>query len=275
MSKFIYADHAATAPLSPCALQAMMPYLTEEYGNASSLYAPGRRAKRALDHARATVAAALGAQPGEIYFTSGGTESDNWVIRSVEHYGKGRKKIITSGVEHHAVLNSVEAMGQNGYETVFLSVDSHCRVLPDELRRAADKNTALVSIMAANNEVGTVMPLEELAQAAHEAGAVFHTDAVQAAGHIPLDVSHMGIDLMSFSAHKFGGPKGLAGFMCVLGCKLARAFMAVGRNAASARERRTWLAPWEWRLRWKIPARKCRKMRKKFPPCVTGWCAVC
>lgn len=230
MSKFIYADHAATAPLSPYALQAMMPYLTEEYGNASSLYAPGRRAKRALDHARATVAAALGAQPGEIYFTSGGTESDNWVIRSVEHYGKGRKKIITSAVEHHAVLNSVEAMGQNGYETELLGVDSNCRVLPDELRRAADKNTALVSIMAANNEVGTVMPLEELAQAAHEVGAVFHTDAVQAVGHIPLDVSRTGIDLMSFSAHKFGGPKGVGGLYVRAGLQIGPGLYGGGQE---------------------------------------------
>ena len=230
MSDFIYADHAATAPLSPCALKAMMPYLTEEYGNASSLYAPGRRARRALDHARATVAAALGAQPGEIYFTSGGTESDNWVIRSAGRYGGGRKKIIASAVEHHAVLNSLEAMQERGYEGKLLGVDSHCRVLPDELRRAVDENTALVSIMAANNEVGTVMPLKELAQTAHEAGAAFHTDAVQAVGHIPLDVSHMGVDLMSFSAHKFGGPKGVGGLYVRAGLQIGPSLYGGGQE---------------------------------------------
>lgn len=230
MSDFIYADHAATAPLSPCARKAMMPYLTEEYGNASSLYAPGRRARRALDHARATVAAALGAQPGEIYFTSGGTESDNWVIRSAGRYGKGRKKIIASAVEHHAVLNSLEAMQERGYEAELLRVDSHCRVLPDELRRAVDENTALVSVMAANNEVGTVMPLKELAQAAHEAGAVFHTDAVQAVGHITLDVSCMEIDLMSFSAHKFGGPKGVGGLYVRAGLQIGQGLYGGGQE---------------------------------------------
>lgn len=211
MSGFIYMDHAATTPLSHHALEAMMPYLTEEFGNPSSVYAPGRRTRRAMDRARETVAAAFGAHPDEIYFTSGGTESDNWVIRSVGRLGGQRRRIVTSAVEHHAILRTVEAMRGSGYETCILGVDGSCRVSPESLRKAVNGETALVSVMTANNEVGTVMPVAELAAAAHEAGALFHTDAVQAAGHIPLQVEQLGIDMMSFSAHKFGGPKGVGG----------------------------------------------------------------
>lgn len=211
MPDMIYLDHAATTPLSHYALEAMTPYLTEEFGNPSAVYGPGRKARIAMDSARETVAAAFGAHPDEIYFTSGGTESDNWVVRSVGRFGGKRKRIVTTAVEHHAILHSVEAMHDAGYETILLGVDETCHVSPASLRETVHDTTALVSVMAANNEVGTVMPLAELSAAAHEAGAFFHTDAVQAAGHIPLNVENFGIDMMSFSAHKFGGPKGVGG----------------------------------------------------------------
>lgn len=207
----IYADHAATTKLSSYALEAMMPFLTEEYGNASSLYAPGRRARRALDKARETVAAAVGAAPGEICFTACGTESDNWAIRAAEEMNPGDGLFVTTAVEHHAVLRTFEALQHRGRRTAILGVDGLGRISMEELRRTVRNGAAFVSVMAANNEVGTLMPLAEVAETAHGAGAVFHTDAVQALGHIPLNVSELGIDMMSFSAHKFGGPKGVGG----------------------------------------------------------------
>lgn len=207
----IYADNAATTKLSPRALEAMMPFLTEEYGNASSLCAIGRRARRAVDRARETIAACFGAEPGEIYFTACGTESDNWAIRAADETKPRDGLFVTTAMEHHAVLRTFEALARRGRKTETLNPDGYGGISPETLRGAVCGGAAFVSVMAANNEVGTLMPLEELAQAAHEAGAVFHTDAVQAAGHIPLNVSKLKLDMMSFSAHKFGGPKGMGG----------------------------------------------------------------
>lgn len=231
MSDFIYADHAATTPLSSHALEAMMPYLTEQFGNPSSIYAPGRRARRAVDQSREIVAAAFGAQPSEIYFTSGGTESDNWAIRAAaELGGETKKHLITSSVEHHAVLHTFQNMRRRGYETTILDVDEKGNVSIEKLQEAVREDTALVSIMAANNEVGTIMPVAEIGVAAHEAGAVFHTDAVQAAGHIPIDVNKMSIDMMSFSAHKFGGPKGIGGLFVRTGLRVGQGFFGGGQE---------------------------------------------
>ncbi len=217
---FIYADHAATTRLSERALKAMMPFLTTEYGNPSSVYAPGRRARRAVEKARETVADAFGVKPAEIYFTACGTESDNWAVRAAAEIGaKNGNRLITSAVEHHAVLHTFREMRKNGYETEILGVDRYGRIRVDELRKK-NGGAALVSIMAANNEVGTLMPLADIAEAAHAAGAIFHTDAVQAAGHVPIDAVRLGIDMMSVSSHKFGGPKGV-------GCLYVKSGLAI------------------------------------------------
>ncbi len=209
-SRFVYADNAATTQISKLALDAMMPYLTTEYGNPSSLYRHAGRAKKALEEARATIAACIGATPDEIFFTSGGTEADNWAIRGTA-LAKARKgkHIITSSVEHHAVSHTLEQLGREGFEVTWLPVDEKGNLTAEQVKAAIRPDTILITIMAANNEIGTIYPVEEIGKVARDAGVTFHTDAVQAAGHIPLKADAWGVDLMSLAAHKFHGPKGM------------------------------------------------------------------
>lgn len=206
----IYADNAATTKLSPKVLEQMMPYLTEYYGNPSSLYSVGAQAKRAVETARQDIAQCLNALPNEIYFTSGGSESDNWAIKGAARAlaKKGKKHIVTSAFEHHAVLHTCAALEKEGFEVTYLDVYSDGLVRPEELEAALREDTALVTIMYANNEIGTIQPVPEIGAICKKHGVLFHTDAVQAVGNVPIDVKGQNIDLLSLTAHKLHGPKG-------------------------------------------------------------------
>lgn len=223
--KDYYMDHAATTPLSKDALEAMMPYLTTDYGNASTVYTYGQRAKAAVERSRRTIAATIGAKPSEIYFTSGGTESDNWALIGAAEAGK-RGHIITDTIEHHAVLNTCAYLEKRGFDVTYLPVDREGRVDPDAVMAAIRPDTLLVSIMVANNEIGTIEPIAEigarLQKHTEETGQriLFHTDAVQAYAHIPLDVDELKVDLMSASSHKLNGPKGVGFLYLRRGVKL-------------------------------------------------------
>ena len=206
----IYADNAATTKMSEAAIDAMLPYMKEIYGNPSSLYSIGQEAKEHLEDARKRVAAVLGCEPKEVYFTSGGSEADNQAIVSAARMGekKGKKHIISTAFEHHAVLHTLNKLEKEGFEIELLDVHENGIVTPDQVRNAIREDTALVTIMYANNEIGTVQPIREIGAVCREKGVVFHTDAVQAIGHVPVNVKEDNIDMLSLSGHKFHGPKG-------------------------------------------------------------------
>ena len=217
----VYLDNAATTALSPRVLEAMLPYFTQYYGNPSSVHAFGREAKQGLDKARDQVAKALHCEPSEVIFTGCGTESDNTVLLGVaQRYGNKGKHIITTNVEHHAILHTCEYLEKQGYSVTYLPVDQDGLVTAEQVAAAIRPDTILVSIMFANNEVGTIMPIQEIGAVCKEKGVLFHTDAVQAVGHIPVDVQAMHIDMLSLSAHKFHGPKGVGALYCRKGIRL-------------------------------------------------------
>lgn len=214
--RYIYADHAATTAVSDAVLQEMLPYFQEHYGNPSSIYAKGRENERAIMDARARIAACLGAQPNEIFFTGGGSESDNWAIKGIADKlsEKGKKHIITSVFEHHAVLHTCEFLEKHGFEVTYLPVSPEGLIDPAEVEKAIREDTALVTIMYANNEIGTIQPIPEIGAICQKHGVLFHTDAVQAVGNVEIDVKAQHIDMLSLSGHKLHAPKGV-GVLCI------------------------------------------------------------
>ncbi len=233
--KFIYMDHAATTYVKPQVVEAMLPFFTEKFGNASSIYTIGRDSKKAIEESREKVADAIGAQAREIFFTGSGTEADNWAIKGVAYANKSKgNHIITTNIEHHAVLHTCQYLENDGYEVTYLPVDENGLVTPQQVADAIKPNTILITIMFANNEIGTIQPIAEIGAIAKEKGIYFHTDAVQAIGNIAINVKEMNIDLLSMSAHKFYGPKGVGSLYVRKGVKLV-SFMHGGAQERGRR----------------------------------------
>ncbi len=235
MDKFIYLDHAATTKCDLEAVQAMLPYFTEYYGNASTIYQLGAQSKKAIQNTRSKIAESLHADSSEIYFTAGGSESDNWaLVATAEAYASKGKHIITSKIEHHAILHTCEYLEKRGFQITYVDVDANGIVKLDELEKAIRPDTILISIMFANNEIGTIQPIEEIGRIAKEKGILFHTDAVQAYGHVPIDVEALHIDMLSASGHKLNGPKGI-GFLYIRKGVKIRSFVHGGAQERGRR----------------------------------------
>ena len=231
----IYLDNAATTKTAPEVVDAMLPYFSEYYGNASTIYSLGAESKKAMDHARQTIADSLGAKPEEIYFTAGGSESDNWALKATaEVYASKGKHIITTKIEHHAILHTCEYLEKRGFEITYLNVDRDGLISLDELKAAIRPDTILISVMFANNEIGTIEPIAEIGEIAKEHGVLFHTDAVQAYAQVPINVDEMHIDMLSASGHKLNGPKGI-GFLYIRKGVKIRSFVHGGAQERSRR----------------------------------------
>ena len=231
----IYLDNAATTKTAPEVVDAMLPYFSEYYGNASTIYSLGAESKKAMDHARQTIADSLGAKPEEIYFTAGGSESDNWALKATaEAYASKGKHIITTKIEHHAILHTCEYLEKRGFEITYLNVDRDGLISLDELKAAIRPDTILISVMFANNEIGTIEPIAEIGEIAKEHGVLFHTDAVQAYAQVPIHVNEMHIDMLSASGHKLNGPKGI-GFLYIRKGVKIRSFVHGGAQERSRR----------------------------------------
>ena len=231
----IYLDNAATTKTAPEVVDAMLPYFSEYYGNASTIYSLGAESKKAMDHARQTIADSLGAKPEEIYFTAGGSESDNWALKATaEAYATKGKHIITTKIEHHAILHTCEYLEKRGFEITYLNVDRDGLISLDELKAAIRPDTILISVMFANNEIGTIEPIAEIGEIAKEHGVLFHTDAVQAYAQVPINVDEMHIDMLSASGHKLNGPKGI-GFLYIRKGVKIRSFVHGGAQERSRR----------------------------------------
>lgn len=235
-NRFVYADNSATTAVSKPVLEAMLPYLTEHYGNPSSVYSKGREAKKALDQAREKVAKALGAKTTEIFFTSCGTEADNWAIKGAAATGakKGKKHLITTNFEHHAVLHCFETLAKEGFDVTFLPINDQGLVTAEQVKAALRPDTALVSIMYANNEIATILPINEIGKVCREAGVLFHTDAVQAVGNVNINVVEQNIDLLALSGHKIHAPKGVGALYIRTGVSIAP-FMEGGAQERNRR----------------------------------------
>ncbi len=263
--KVIYMDHSATTPTDPEVVSTMLPFFSLHYGNPSSLYSIAETSKEAMDSARSTIASFIHAQSKEIYFTSGGTESDNQAVMCTARRLKDKgKHIITTSIEHHAVLHACQQLEKEGFSVSYLPVDSYGMVSPDTLRKAVTSDTTLVSIMMANNEVGTIQDINALATIAHENGALFHTDAVQAIGKVPIHVGEMNIDMLSSSAHKLYGPKGIGFLYVKSSVPITLICMGVDKNERKDRERRIFLALLDLEKQLKYPRNVISKTTRSY-----------